>query len=298
MTPETAALAKGADGVVVYQQLDYTAETLQALADNGITKMSLRNVGVDNIDMAKAKELGFQITNVPVYSPNAIAEHAAIQAARILRQDKAMDEKVARHDLRWAPTIGREVRDQVVGVIGTGHIGQVFMQIMEGFGAKVIAYDIFRNPELEKKGYYVDSLDDLYKQADVISLHVPDVPANVHMINDESIAKMKQDVVIVNVSRGPLVDTDAVIRGLDSGKIFGYAMDVYEGEVGIFNEDWEGKEFPDARLADLIARPNVLVTPHTAFYTTHAVRNMVVKAFDNNLELVEGKEAETPVKVG
>ena len=196
-------------------EVEYTAETLQALADNGITKMSLRNVGVDNIDMAKAKELGFQITNVPVYSPNAIAEHAAIQAARILRQDKAMDEKVARHDLRWAPTIGREVRDQVVGVIGTGHIGQVFMQIMEGFGAKVIAYDIFRNPELEKKGYYVDSLDDLYKQADVISLHVPDVPANVHMINDESIAKMKQDVVIVNVSRGPLVDTDAVIRGFD-----------------------------------------------------------------------------------
>lgn len=298
LTPETAALAKGADGVVVYQQLDYTAETLQALADNGITKMSLRNVGVDNIDMAKAKELGFQITNVPVYSPNAIAEHAAIQAARILRQAKAMDEKVARHDLRWAPTIGREVRDQVVGVVGTGHIGQVFMQIMEGFGAKVIAYDIFRNPELEKKGYYVDSLDDLYKQADVISLHVPDVPANVHMINDKSIAEMKQDVVIVNVSRGPLVDTDAVIRGLDSGKVFGYAMDVYEGEVGVFNEDWEGKEFPDARLADLIARPNVLVTPHTAFYTTHAVRNMVVKAFDNNLELVEGKEAETPVKVG
>ena len=215
LTPETAALAKGADGVVVYQQLDYTAETLQALADNGITKMSLRNVGVDNIDMAKAKELGFQITNVPVYSPDAIAEHAAIQAARILRQDKRMDEKVARHDLRWAPTIGREVRDQVVGVVGTGHIGQVFMKIMEGFGAKVIAYDIFKNPELEKKGYYVDSLDDLYKQADVISLHVPDVPANVHMINDKSIAEMKQDVVIVNVSRGPLVDTDAIIRGLD-----------------------------------------------------------------------------------
>ena len=118
------------------------------------------------------------------------------------------------------------------------------------------------------------------------------------MINDKSIAEMKQDVVIVNVSRGPLVDTDAVIRGLDSGKVFGYVMDVYEGEVGVFNKDWEGKEFPDARLADLIARPNVLVTPHTAFYTTHAVRNMVVKAFDNNLELVEGKEAETPVKVG
>ena len=297
LTPETASLAKGADGAVVYQQLDYTAETLQALADNGITKMSLRNVGIDNIDMAKAKELGFQITNVPVYSPNAIAEHAAIQAARILRQDKRMDEKMAKRDLRWAPTIGREVRDQVVGVVGTGHIGQVFMQIMEGFGAKVIAYDIFKNPKLEEKGYYVDSLDDLYKQADVISLHVPDVPANVHMINDDTIAEMKDGVVIVNVSRGPLVDTQAVVRSLDSGKVFGYVMDTYEGEVGVFNEDWQGKEFPDAHLADLIDRPNVLVTPHTAFYTTHAVRNMVVKAFDNNLALVEGNEPETPVEV-
>ena len=297
LTPETASLAKGADGAVVYQQLDYTAETLQALADNGITKMSLRNVGIDNIDMAKAKELGFQITNVPVYSPNAIAEHAAIQAARILRQDKRMDEKMAKRDLRWAPTIGREVRDQVVGVVGTGHIGQVFMQIMEGFGAKVIAYDIFKNPKLEEKGYYVDSLDDLYKQDDVISLHVPDVPANVHMINDDTIAEMKDGVVIVNVSRGPLVDTQAVVRGLDSGKVFGYVMDTYEGEVGVFNEDWQGKEFPDAHLADLIDRPNVLVTPHTAFYTTHAVRNMVVKAFDNNLALVEGNEPATPVEV-
>lgn len=297
LTPETASMAKGADGVVVYQQLDYTADTLKALADNGITNMSLRNVGVDNIDMDEAKKLGFHITNVPVYSPDAIAEHAAIQAARVLRQSKRMDEKMAKRDLRWAPTIGREVRDQVVGVVGTGHIGQVFMQIMEGFGAKVIAYDIFKNPELEKKGYYVDSLDDLYKQADVISLHVPDVPANVHMINDDTIAEMKDDVVIVNVSRGPLVDTDAVIRGLDSGKIFGFVMDTYEGEVGVFNEDWEGKKFPDEKLADLIDRPNVLVTPHTAFYTTHAVRNMVIKAFDNNLALVSGKEPEAPVKM-
>lgn len=298
LTPETAKQAAGADGVVVYQQLDYTPETLQALADQGITKMSLRNVGVDNIDMAKAKELSFSITNVPVYSPNAIAEHAAIQAARILRQSKRMDEKMAHGDLRWAPTIGREVRDQTVGVIGTGHIGRVFMQIMEGFGAKVIAYDVFKNPELEKQGYYVDSLDDLYQQADVVSLHVPAMKSNYHMIDDQAIAKMKDDAVLVNVSRGPLVDTDAVVRALDSGKLFGFVMDTYEDEVGVFNEDWTNKDFPDARLKDLIDRPNVLVTPHTAFYTTHAVRNMVVKALDNNLAMVEDKEPDTPVKVG
>ncbi len=297
LTPATAKLAQGADGVVVYQQRDYTPETLQALADQGVTKMSLRNVGVDNIDMAKAKELGFSITNVPVYSPNAIAEHAAIQAARILRQTKRLDAKMARGDLRWAPTIGREVRDQTVGVIGTGHIGRVFMQIMEGFGAKVIAYDVFKNPELAAQGYYVDSLDDLYKQADVVSLHVPAMKSNYHMINSQALAKMKDDAVLVNVSRGPLVDTDAVIQALDNGKLFGFVMDTYEDEVGVFNEDWSAKAFPDARLKNLIDRPNVLVTPHTAFYTTHAVRNMVVKAFDNNLALVEGRPAETPVKI-
>ncbi|MCT6807253.1 MAG: lactate dehydrogenase, partial [Bombilactobacillus sp.] len=177
----------------------------------------------------------------------------------------------------------------------TGHIGQVFMRIMEGFGAKVIAYDIFQNPILKKKGYYVDTLDELYAQSDVISLHVPDVPENIHMINDDSIKKMKDDVVIVNVSRGPLVDTDAIVRGLDSGKIFGFVMDTYEGEVGIFNEDFSNKELPDKRLADLIARPNVLVTPHTAFYTTHAVRNMVINSFDNNLKLINGEKPDTPV---
>ena len=295
LTPETAELAKGADGVVTYQQLDYKADTIEALDKLGIHNWSIRNVGIDNIDLKKAKELGFKLTNVPVYSPDAIAEHAAIQAARVLRQDKAMDEKLAKHDFRWAPTIGREVRDQTVGVIGTGHIGQVFMRIMEGFGAKVIAYDIFQNPILKKKGYYVDTLDELYAQSDEISLHVPDVPENIHMINDESIKKMKDDVVIVNVSRGPLVDTDAVIRGLDSGKVFGFVMDTYEGEVGIFNEDFTDKELPDKRLADLVARPNVLVTPHTAFYTTHAVRNMVINSFDNNLKLIEGETPDTPV---
>ena len=258
--------------------------------------MSLRNVGIDNIALDTAKELGFTITNVPVYSPNAIAEHAAIQTARILRQTKVMDEKVAKGDLRWAPTIGREVRDQTVGIIGAGHIGQVYMKIMEGFGAKVIAYDLRKKPFLEEQGYYVDSLNDLYAQADVISLHVPAIEETINMINDEVIAKMKDDAVLVNVSRGALVDTDAVIRALDSGKLYGFVLDTYEDEVGAFNQDWTKAEFPDARLNDLIHRPNVLVTPHTAFYTTHAVHNMVDKALDNNLAMVMGKQPATPVE--
>lgn len=117
------------------------------------------------------------------------------------------------------------------------------------------------------------------------------------MINADTIAKMKDDAVLVNVSRGPLVDTAAVVSALDSGKLFGFVMDTYEKEVGVFNEDWTGKKFPDPVLKDLINRPNVLVTPHTAFYTTHAVRNMVIKAFDNNAAMIEGQKPETPVEV-
>jgi D-lactate dehydrogenase len=295
LTPETAVLAKGADAVDVYQQLDYTRQTLTALHELGIHKMALRNVGTDNIDFDAAREFGFEISNVPVYSPNAIAEHSMIQLSRLLRRTKELDAKVAKHDLRWAPTIGREMRMQTVGVIGTGHIGRVAINILKGFGAKVIAYDIYRNPELEAEGIYVDTLDELYAEADAISLYVPGVPANHHMINAESIAKMKDGVVLVNVSRGNLMAIDDVIAGLDSGKISDLAMDVYEEEVGLFNVDWSGKEFPDEKIADLIARENVLVTPHTAFYTTKAVLEMVHQSMDAALTFIEGQTPEIAV---
>jgi len=297
LTPETAALAKGSDSVVVYQQLDYTPETLKALAEAGVTNMSLRNVGTDNIDFETAKALDFNISNVPVYSPNAIAEHAAIQVAALLSQAKEMENKVQKRDLRWEPTIRREVRDQVVGVVGTGHIGRVFLEIMQGFGAKVIAYDVYRNPELEATGVYVDTLDELLEQSDVVSLHVPHIPGvNDQMINAETIAKMKDDAVLVNVSRGLLVDTDAVVAALDSKKLFGFVMDTYEGEVGVFNKDWSENGLEDKRLDDLISRENVYVTPHTAFYTTHAVREMVHQSFDAAVAFAKGETPANAVK--
>lgn len=297
LTPETAALAKGSDSAVVYQQLDYTPETLKALAEAGVTNMSLRNVGTDNIDFETAKALNFNISNVPVYSPNAIAEHAAIQVAALLSQAKVMENKVQKRDLRWEPTIRREVRDQVVGVVGTGHIGRVFLEIMQGFGAKVVAYDVYRNPELEAEGVYVDTLDELLEQSDIVSLHVPHIPGvNDQMINAETIAKMKDDAVLVNVSRGLLVDTDAVVAAMDSKKLFGFVMDTYEGEVGVFNKDWSENGLADKRLDDLISRENVYVTPHTAFYTTHAVREMVHQSFDAAVAFAKGETPANAVK--
>lgn len=297
LTPETAALAKGSDSAVVYQQLDYSRETLAALAENGVTNLSLRNVGTDNIDFDAAKAFNFNVSNVPVYSPNAIAEHAAIQVSALLSQAKVMENKVQKRDLRWEPTIRREVRDQVVGVVGTGHIGRVFMQIMQGFGAKVIAYDVYRNAELEKTGVYVDTLDELLAQSDIVSLHIPHIPGtNDQMINAETIAKMKDDAVLVNVSRGLLVDTDAVVAALDSKKLFGFVMDTYEGEVGVFNKDWSINGLEDKRLDDLISRENVFVTPHTAFYTTHAVKEMVHQSFDAAVAFAKGETPSIAVK--
>ena len=296
LTPQTAHLANGATSVVAYQQLDYTRQTLQALAQNGVTNLSLRNVGTDNIDFDAASELGFNISNVPFYSPNAIAEHSIIQMSRLLRRTKSLDAKIMHHDLRWAPTIGREMRMQTVGVIGTGHIGQVAIQILKGFGAKVIAYDKYPNQELQTEGLYVASLDELYAQADVITLYVPGTPANHHLINKTSISKMKPGVVLVNVSRGSLMDIDAVIAGLNTQQIGDFAMDVYENEVGLFNRDWSHQSFPDAKIADLIARDNVLVTPHTAFYTTKAVEEMVHQSFDAALAFAQGQPVKNKIQ--
>ncbi|GAO99761.1 D-2-hydroxyacid dehydrogenase [Fructobacillus ficulneus] len=296
VTAETAKLAAGADSIVALQESPFTKEAFAALSDLGIKNLSVRNVGTENIDFEAAKEFDFNISNVPVYSPSAVAEYAMIQLSRALRRTKPMDAKVAKHDLRWAPTIGREMRMQTFGVIGTGNIGRQAIKILQGFGAKVIAYDKFQNKDIQAEGLYVDSLDELYAQADAITLHVPGVPENVNMINKDSIAKMKDGVVIVNVSRGNLVNTDDLIAALDSGKVSDVALDVYEGEVGIFNKDWTDKDFSDDRLADLITRDNVYLTPHTAFYTTNAINEMIRQSFDAAVAFAKGEEPTIAIK--
>ncbi|WP_087716303.1 D-2-hydroxyacid dehydrogenase [Levilactobacillus brevis] len=293
---QTVDLAKGYDGAVVYQQKPYTAAVLDQLAANGVTNLSLRNVGVDNVDADAVKRNGFKVTNVPAYSPAAIAELTVTQLMRLLRRTTTFDRKQAQGDLTWAPDIADELNQMTVGIVATGRIGRAAMRIYQGFGAKVIAYDVFHNPELEKQGIYVDTLDELYAQADVISLHAPATKDNDHMLDDAAFAKMKDGVWILNPARGALIDTDALIRALDSGKVAGTALDVYEDEVGIFNADFKNFDaIPDERLKNLMKRENVLVTPHIAFYTKTAVKNMVQFALNNNKQLIETGQAENEV---
>ncbi len=294
----TVDQAKGADGVVTYQQKPYTASVLDKLGSFGIKYLSLRNVGVDNVDATAAKRNGIQVTNVPAYSPQAIAEFTVTQLMRLLRRTPTFDNKMANGDLRWAPDIAEELNQMTVGVYATGRIGRAAIQIYKGFGAKVIAYDIYHNPQLEKEGIYVETPDELYAKADVISLHAPATKENEHMLNDEAFAKMKDGVYILNPARGILVDTDALIKALDSGKVAGAALDTYEDEVGVFNNNFGSfDKIPDERLKNLMKRENVLVSPHIAFYTKRAVRNMVYYAMDANKSLIETGQSDKLVEL-
>ncbi|MDN5950766.1 MAG: D-2-hydroxyacid dehydrogenase [Loigolactobacillus coryniformis] len=296
LNKETVKLAKGYDAIIAYQQLPYDKEIFTTMKEYGIKDLSIRNVGVDNIPTDAAKANGVRITNVPSYSPSAIAELAITGLMQLLRRTPEFNEKLAKGDFTWEPDIARELHTMTVGVVGTGRIGRAGINIYKGFGAKVIGYDVFRNPELEAEGMYVDTLDELYAQADVITLHVPAVKENHHMINKDSIAKMKDGVIIINTDRGELIESKDLLAGYKSGKIGGAVLDVYENEVGIFNSDFTGKKVPDATLVELMKQRDILVTPHVAFYTETAVRNMVDVALDSAKSMIEKGESRNEVK--
>lgn len=296
LTADSARLAEGSNGVVTLQTSPYTREALEVLHQLGIKYISIRNVGFDNFKFQDLNDLGFTLTNVPVYSPNAIAEHTVILMGRLLRRVPEFDQKMDNGDFTWAPTIGKEYREQTVGVVGTGHIGRVVIKILQGFGAKVVAYDVFHNPDIEKQGLYVDTLEELYKQSDIITLHVPLFDSNKYMINDEAISQMKDGVYIINCARGELIDTDALIKGLDSGKVGGAGLDVVDDENSVFGKVWSSIDnIPNEKIRNLAKRLNVIVTPHSAFYTETAIHNMITTAFDSNKELIEGEKTDNIV---
>jgi D-lactate dehydrogenase len=297
LNKETVKLAKGYDAIIAYQQLPYEDEIFTTMKEYGIKDLSIRNVGVDNIpaDVAKANDV--RVTNVPSYSPSAIAELAISGLMQLLRRMPEFNEKLAKGDFRWEPDIAKELHTMTVGVVGTGRIGRAGINIYKGFGAKVLGYDVFHNPELEKEGMYVDTTDELFAQADVITLHAPATKENYHMINKDSIAKMKDGVYIINTARGDLLNAEDLLAAVKSGKVAGAVLDVYENEVGIFNSDFTGKEIPDATLKALMEQKNIILTPHVAFYTETAVKNMVDVSFDSAADMVSKGESKNEVKL-
>ncbi|MFC6181154.1 D-2-hydroxyacid dehydrogenase [Lactiplantibacillus daowaiensis] len=292
--PDTAALAKGYDGLVIQQRsaIGDDPTVYQQLAAAGLKQITSRTAGVDTIDIPAAKAAGLTVTNVPAYSPNSVAEMAVTQTMRLIRNLELFDQRINQQDFRWAGLQAREIRSLTVGVIGAGRIGGTVARLFHGLGAKVIAYDVVRHPELTDVLTYVDTKEDLLKQADVVTLHVDLNETSKALIDAAALRLMKPDAFIINASRGPVIVTSALVAALKAGQLAGAALDTVEGEAALFNQNHQGEPLQDPLIAQLMQMPNVIITPHVGFYTNLAVKNMVDISLDDVLTILHGGQTE------
>lgn len=295
LNAETVKQAEGYDGIVIQQRTPITEEQVFAsLQAYGIRQISTRTAGYDVIDVKKASEYGLIVTNVPAYSPNSVAELAVTQAMRLIRNLALFEERGKQQDFRWSGLMAREIRTLTVGIIGAGRIGGTAARLFKGLGATVIACDIVKRKDLENVLTYV-SKEELLERSDIVTLHVPLMESTTGLIGAAELARMKPDAFIINASRGPVLDTNALIEALKDKKIAGAALDTLEGEEKFFNMDLRGKEIPSEALKILRGMPNVLITPHIGFYTNMAVKNMVEIALNDVLSILQTGKSEHQV---
>ena len=290
LSPETAALARGFGAVSAFVNDRLDRPTLEALAAGGTRIVALRCAGFDNVDLAAATDLGIAVARVPEYSPFAVAEHAVALILGLNRKLHRAYARVREGNFDLEGLVGYDLHGKTVGVVGTGKIGRVLATIMRGFGCRVLVHDAKPDDAWAwGLGAEYVGLDALLAQADVVSLHVPLTPATRHLIDARAIAAMKPGVVLINTSRGGLVDTPALIEGLKSGRIGAAGLDVYEHEAGVFFEDHSGAALQDDALARLLTFPNVLVTGHQAFLTDTALGNIAETTLANVTALEAGR---------
>ncbi|WP_352399501.1 2-hydroxyacid dehydrogenase [Anaerotignum sp.] len=293
LTPATAHLAAGHDATCSFVNDEVPADVVRELHNLGIKVLLLRCAGFDSVDLAVAKECGMPVLRVPAYSPESVAEQGAALLMAVNRKSHLAYERSTKFNFDIAGLDGIALVGRTAGVIGTGKIGQCMINILKGFGMNIIAYDAFPNPNLGLE--YVD-LDELYARADVISLHCPLMPATRHMINAEAIAKMKDGVILVNVARGGLVDSEALADAVEAGKFRGVGMDVCEVEHEYFFEDRSDKAEKDPTLARLLASEKVVLSGHLAFLTEEALNAMAEVTCGNAKAFLDGAELVNEVK--
>ncbi|KAJ3044149.1 hypothetical protein HK097_001577 [Rhizophlyctis rosea] len=290
LSSTTVSLALGSKIVCCFVNDQLPAEVLTGLRKLGVEMIAMRCNGTDNVDIPTADMLGLTCARVPNYSPYSVAEHAVALAMCLNRKLHRAYNKVSKADFSLNGLVGFDLHGRTVGVIGTGKIGQCFVDIMLGFGMKVLCYDIYPSPYLQQKSNVTyTTLDDLLSQSDLISLHAPLLPSTKYMLNEETLGKCKSGVLIINTSRGPLIDTKALVRGLKSGRVGGAGLDVYEGEKEYFYEDVRETGLRDDTLARLLTFPNVIVTGHQAFLTTDALGQIATTTCGNIEEFLDGK---------
>ncbi|OGW72565.1 MAG: hydroxyacid dehydrogenase [Omnitrophica bacterium GWA2_52_12] len=281
LTPETCKLAYGFEVLCVFVNDVLNRQILSALAEHGTRLVALRCAGFNNVDLAACRDLGITVARVPAYSPHGVAEHAVMLMLALNRKICRAHQRVHDGNFSLEGLLGFEMHAQTVGVLGTGQIGANLVQIMKGFGANVLCYDVIKNPLCESLGGRYVPLQEIFAQSDILTLHLPLTPETHHLINADALHTMKDGVMLINTSRGGLIDTRAVIGGLKSGKIGYLGLDVYEEEQDLFFEDLSGQVLQDDTFARLLTFPNVLITGHQAFFTSNALSNIAETTLKN-----------------
>lgn len=295
LNERTAKMAEHYDVVCIFVNDDGSRKVLEKLAALGVKMIALRCAGFNNVDLKAAKELGLQVVRVPAYSPEAVAEHTVGLMMTLNRRIHRAYQRTREANFSLEGLIGFNMHGRTVGVIGTGKIGVAVMRILKGFGMHILAYDPFKNPIAEELGAVYTELDDLYAKSHVITLHCPATPENYHLLNRESFAKMKDGVMIINTSRGSLIDTLAAIDALKQRKIGALGMDVYENERDLFFEDKSNEVIQDDVFRRLSACHNVLLTGHQAFLTEEALISISDVTLANIYTLKTGKPCQNQV---
>ncbi len=295
LSSKTAYLLEGADAVTDSMSHCYDEQIYQIMKQQGIRYFSLRSAGFDNLNYNLGSKYDIRFTRVASYSPNAIAEHSVALALTLLRNLHVGYMRFHNQDYRVNGLIGREVRDFTVGVLGTGHIGQVAAKIWQGFGGKVLAYDVNPNQEVSQWLQYIDDFDQFLRQVSLLAIYLPLNSSTEHIINKQAIAKMPQGSIIVNVARGGHVETEALYRALKSGHLGGAALDVYENEGMIYHKDLSCQYIDDEIFRKLESMPNTFITPHIAYNTHRAVENMVKVSLENVVRMTEQDQIDNEI---
>lgn len=283
LEPRTATLAEGFDAVCAFVSSNVSSETLRILHQKGVGLVLLRCAGFNNVDVDAAKKYGIQVMRVPGYSPEAVAEHAMALALACNRRLHKAYNKVRENDFSLSGLQGVNFYQKTAGIIGTGKIGAAMCRICYGFGMKIIAYDVYPNEALKNFVEYV-SLDELLSRSNLISLHCPLMDNTYHMINIESIKKMKQGVILVNTSRGALVKTEDLIEGIRMHKFAGVGLDVYEEETDNVFENRSDEILEHSTTARLLSFPNVMITSHQGFFTKEALAAIAETSLQNAVD--------------
>ncbi len=296
LNTDTVNLTQGFDGVCIFVNDHADSEIITELKNNGIKVIALRCAGFNNVDVKAAEKAGIRVVRVPAYSPEAVAEHAVALIMTLNRKTHKAYLRIKENNFSLERLTGFNIYGKTVGVIGTGKIGKAFCKIMLGFGAKVIAYDKFEDDETKKLGIKYVTFEEVLKNSDIISLHCPLTPETKYMIDWEAFANMKDGVMLINTSRGALINTKDAILALKRGKIGYLGIDVYEQEEHLFYKDLSENIIPDDTIARLMSFPNVMMTSHQGFFTKEALTEIAATTVGNIDCVAQGKPSPNEVK--